>query len=209
MAKSPDRADALLARLGFASFRPGQREAVEAALAGRDSLVVMPTGGGKSLCYQLPGLASSDLTIVISPLIALINDQHSRLIAAGAPVAMITSAMGDAAIRAALQKVRGGGARILFCSPERFGSASFREAIAARRIEMLAIDEAHCISEWGHDFRPDYLRLPEVADAAWPPDGDGRHGDGDDRGGGRDCGAIRDARPALDPLGLRPTQPLL
>ena len=131
MARSSDRADRLLTELGFASFRPGQREAVGAALEGRDSLVVMPTGGGKSLCYQLPGLASEDLTLVISPLIALINDQYGRLIAAGAPVAMITSAMGEIAIQGALNQVRGGSARILFCSPERFGSAAFREAIAA------------------------------------------------------------------------------
>ncbi len=169
MASSPDPAERLLGKLGFKSFRPGQREAVGAALSGRDSLVVMPTGGGKSLCYQLPGLASEDLTLVISPLIALINDQYNRLIATGAPVAMISSAMGEDAIQGALDRVRGGDTRILFCSPERFGSAVFRKAIAARRIEMLAIDEAHCISEWGHDFRPDYLRLPEVAEQLGRP----------------------------------------
>ena len=90
------RAEELLEQLGFEAFRPGQREAVEAALAGRDSLIVMPTGGGKSLCYQLPGLATEDLTIVVSPLIALMNDQWQRLTAAGHPVAMVTSAMSDA-----------------------------------------------------------------------------------------------------------------
>src|SRR5258705_8577482 len=93
MLASPDRADELLADLGFAAFRPGQREAVEAALAGRDSLIVMPTGGGKSLCYQLPGLASEDLTIVVSPLIALMNDQWRRLTDAGHPVALISLRM--------------------------------------------------------------------------------------------------------------------
>src|SRR6201986_3926309 len=94
-----ERADALLAELGYADGRPGQREAVIAALEGRDSLVVMPTGGGKSLCYQLPGLASDDLTVVVSPLIALMNDQWLRLDAAGHPVAMISSGMGEEAAR--------------------------------------------------------------------------------------------------------------
>jgi len=154
----------LLAELGFQHWRPGQKEAVEAALAGRDSLIVMPTGGGKSLCYQLPGLATEDLTIVVSPLIALMNDQWQRLSAAGHPVAMVTSAMGEEAVRRSLAQVRGGEARIVYCSPERFASTVFLGAIEQRRIDLLAVDEAHCVSEWGHDFRPDYLRLPEIAE---------------------------------------------
>src|SRR5665811_553247 len=105
---SGERADALLARLGFERWRPGQQEAVEAALAGRDSLIVMPTGGGKSLCYQLPGLASEDLTIVVSPLIALMRDQWLRLTAAGQPVTMISSGMDEATAREALASVRSG-----------------------------------------------------------------------------------------------------
>jgi RecQ family ATP-dependent DNA helicase len=163
------RADALLAQLGFEAFRPGQREAVEAAMAGRDSLIVMPTGGGKSLCYQLPGLASEDLTIVVSPLIALINDQWRRLTAAGHPVAMVTSAMEWEDVRRALAQVSGGAARIVYCSPERFGSNVFLDAIAKRRVDLLAVDEAHCVSEWGHDFRPDYLRLPQIAERLGRP----------------------------------------
>jgi ATP-dependent DNA helicase RecQ len=164
-----DQADALLGKLGFESFRAGQREAVEAALEGRDSLIVMPTGGGKSLCYQLPGLATEDLTIVVSPLIALMRDQWQRLTAAGHPVAMISSGMEEGAARAALAQVRGGEARIVYCSPERFASTFFLDALAQRRIDLIAIDEAHCVSEWGHDFRPDYLRLPAVVERLGRP----------------------------------------
>jgi RecQ family ATP-dependent DNA helicase len=168
-APSQPQADTLLEKLGFEHWRPGQKEAVEAALDGRDSLIVMPTGGGKSLCYQLPGLATEDLTIVVSPLIALMNDQWLRLSEAGYPVAMITSAMGEEAVRRSLDQVRSGEARIVYCSPERFGSTVFLGAIAQRRIDLLAIDEAHCVSEWGHDFRPDYLRLPEIAERLGRP----------------------------------------
>jgi RecQ family ATP-dependent DNA helicase len=167
--QAESQADQLLGRLGFTSWRPGQKEAVEAGLEGRDSLVVMPTGGGKSLCYQLPGLASEDLTIVVSPLIALMNDQWRRLTAAGHPVAMISSGMSEEAARAALEQVRSGEARIVYCAPERFGSTVFLDALAQRRIDLLAVDEAHCVSEWGHDFRPDYLRLPQIAERLGRP----------------------------------------
>src|SRR5882757_10435101 len=108
LANAVETADSLLSELGFEAWRPGQKEAVVAALEGRDSLIVMPTGGGKSLCYQLPGLATEDLTIVVSPLIALMNDQWRRLIAAGHPVAMISSGMSPDAARAALDQVRSG-----------------------------------------------------------------------------------------------------
>jgi RecQ family ATP-dependent DNA helicase len=164
-----NRADQLLGELGFQHWRAGQKEAVEAALEGRDSLIVMPTGGGKSLCYQLPGLATEDLTIVVSPLIALMRDQWTRLTAAGHPVTMISSGMSDEMARRALGEVRGGEARIVYCSPERFGSNVFLDALAQRRIDLIAVDEAHCVSEWGHDFRPDYLRLPQIADKLGRP----------------------------------------
>jgi RecQ family ATP-dependent DNA helicase len=161
MTSSGEKADQLLSELGYAEWRAGQREAVVAALEGRDSLIVMPTGGGKSLCYQLPGLASEELTIVVSPLIALMRDQWEKLRRLGQPVAMITSGMSDEATWDALDSVRRD-ARIVYCAPERFGSSVFLEALAERSVDLVAVDEAHCVSEWGHDFRPDYLRLPEV-----------------------------------------------
>ncbi len=162
------RADQLLAELGFAEWRAGQREAVVAALEGRDSLIVMPTGGGKSLCYQLPGLATEDLTIVVSPLIALMRDQWQKLTAQGQSVTMISSGMEDEVVREALAAVRGE-ARIVYCSPERFASNVFLEALSHRTIDLIAVDEAHCVSEWGHDFRPDYLRLPQVVERLGRP----------------------------------------
>ena len=164
-----EKADELFHDLGYESWRPGQREAVVAALEGRDSLIVMPTGGGKSLCYQLPGLASEDLTIVVSPLIALMRDQARRLRGGGHPVTMIASGMAEENVERTLAEVRDGFARIVYCSPERFGSRVFLDAIGRRRIDLLAVDEAHCVSEWGHDFRPDYLRLPEIAEQLGRP----------------------------------------
>src|SRR3954454_6184872 len=168
MTDAGKRADLLLRELGYAEWRAGQREAVVAALEGRDSLIVMPTGGGKSLCYQLPGLASEDLTIVVSPLIALMRDQWEKLRRLGQPVAMITSGMSDEVAWEALEAVRKE-ARVVYCAPERFASNAFLEALSHRTIDLVAVDEAHCVSEWGHDFRPDYLRLPEVVERLGRP----------------------------------------
>jgi ATP-dependent DNA helicase RecQ len=165
----PPDPDALLAHLGHRAFRAGQRDAVCAALAGRDALIVMPTGGGKSLCYQLPGLGSAQLTVVVSPLIALMADQCRRLTADRHPVVMVASGMGEDRNRDALARVRDGRARIVYCSPERFGSTSFLDALAQREVDLMAIDEAHCVSEWGHDFRPDYLRLPRAIERLGRP----------------------------------------
>jgi RecQ family ATP-dependent DNA helicase len=163
-----EKADELLRDTGFAEWRAGQREAVVAALEGRDSLIVMPTGGGKSLCYQLPGLATEDLTIVVSPLIALMRDQWGKLSAQGHRVAMITSGMEEWEASEALEMVRGD-AQIVYCAPERFASNVFLEALSQRRVDLVAVDEAHCVSEWGHDFRPDYLRLPQVVERLGRP----------------------------------------
>jgi ATP-dependent DNA helicase RecQ len=172
MAPAAPTPEQLLARFGLREFRPGQCEAVQAALDGRDSLVVMPTGGGKSLCYQLPALAGEaggGLVVVVSPLIALMTDQWRRLEQAGVRASMLASGMEDGHNAQALRDIEAGATQLVLAAPERFASGAFRAALASRRVALFVVDEAHCVAEWGHDFRPDYLRLHDAIAALGRP----------------------------------------
>ena len=156
---SIDLEGTLRERFGLERFRPGQRQVIEQVLAHRDVLCVMPTGGGKSLCYQLPALLLDGLTLVVSPLIALMKDQVDALTARGISATLINSTLDPAEQRQRLIEAEGGKYHLLYVAPERFRSGRFVEAMARVRPALMAIDEAHCISEWGHDFRPDYARI--------------------------------------------------
>ena len=155
---------------GYHSFRPLQREAMEAVLSGGDSLLVLPTGGGKSICFQAPAIASEGLAIVVSPLISLMKDQVDTLLGNGVPAACYNSSMPSEQKTAVARGVRDGRYRLLYVAPERLvgdGGDGFLDMLSARPISFIAVDEAHCISQWGHDFRPEYRQLARLRDR-WP-----------------------------------------
>ena len=159
---------ALKRYFGYDSFRGQQQAVINHVLDGNHALVIMPTGMGKSLCFQIPSLATPDgdadeasLTLVISPLIALMKDQVDALVQKGIDAAFINSSLGRRDRESRYANVADGKYKLLYVTPERFRKPEFLDAIGKRNITLLAVDEAHCISEWGHDFRPDYTRLQE------------------------------------------------
>ena len=147
---------------GFDAFRPGQQEIVAAVTAGRNTLAIMPTGGGKSLCFQLPALVRDGVTVVISPLIALMRDQVRGLREAGVEAGALTSGNTPEETDAVWEALEAGRLKLLYMAPERLASGGVPQMLKRAGVTLIAVDEAHCVSQWGHDFRPDYLRIGDL-----------------------------------------------
>ena len=161
--------EALKKHFGFTDFLEGQAEVIDSVLAKQNAVVVMPTGGGKSLCYQLPAVMMDGVTLVVSPLIALMKDQVDALVARKIPTTFINSSIGYAETNKRLSEIRRGLYKLVYVAPERFRSQAFMDSIANVKVRLFAVDEAHCISHWGHDFRPDYLRLKDAIERIGHP----------------------------------------
>lgn len=155
-------AEILKKTFGYDSFRPFQREVIDNVLARRDTLAVLPTGGGKSLCYQIPAMIFEGLTVVVSPLIALMQDQVEQLKAAGVPAVMLNSSLSAEEYQRNMERLQSGEARILYVAPETLLSPRIADLLTLLPLDMLTIDEAHCISDWGHDFRPEYRQIAAI-----------------------------------------------
>src|SRR4051794_9607324 len=153
---------ALRSTFGFDAFRPGQADIITTLIGGRDVLAVMPTGSGKSLCYQLPALLRDGLTVVVSPLIALMRNQVAQLRSYGVAAAALNSANDFAENRDVIDQMARGNLRLVYIAPERLNKPDTLGLLKRAKVSLLAVDEAHCISQWGHDFRPDYLCLGAI-----------------------------------------------
>ena len=165
MSEQTEKTEILKKYFGHDSFRPGQDTLTDALLSGRDVLGVMPTGAGKSLCYQVPAMVKPGVTLVVSPLISLMKDQVSALVQAGVPAAFLNSTLSPRQMDLAMERAREGRYRLIYVAPERLSAPSFQAFAHAAPIQMIAVDEAHCVSQWGQDFRPDYLKIADFVEA--------------------------------------------